>query len=91
MASIMDVRTASVDLDRILEVFGDAYDLFFDAQKFHQRNPDGYNKYYEFGMHIIADYRDLTTSLEAKRQDLFFSDREIAALGFACYAVLGRV
>jgi hypothetical protein len=72
---------------KVLEQFNKEYDFMYE----HERTAyvAGYDEALEYGDRLIAERHPIVASLCKMRGDIFSSDREVAALGFAVSEILG--
>lgn len=72
---------------RVLDQFNKEYDFIYE----HDRNSyvAGYREALEYGDKLIRERHPIVAKLAQMRGDIFTSDREVAALGFAVTEILG--
>jgi len=72
---------------KVLDQFHKEYDFMYE----HDRTAyvAGYDEALEYGDRLIAERHPIVASLCKMRGDIFSSDREVAALGFAVSEILG--
>lgn len=79
---------------KFLERFNHVYNFLYDLEgsgKVPDGQMPGYDEAMEAGERAFKEHPDFMRDLENARGDMFFSDRELAALGYTLWDFAGRI